>query len=76
MASDRRTNLGLPIIIGAVVLFVVSALGLVPAFRDKAALLHFPALVIAIFNLGLGLAVLQIGPSQTSSKSDRGDEEG
>ncbi|MGE9295492.1 MAG: hypothetical protein ACQKBV_04315 [Puniceicoccales bacterium] len=55
--AKRTGNLGIPIIIGAAVLFIVSALGLVPAFKGKAALLHFPALIIAVFNLGLGLAV-------------------
>jgi len=56
MANHAR-SVAIPLIIGAGALFVVSALGLVPAFRDKAALLHVPALVIAVFNLGLGLAL-------------------
>lgn len=60
MKDRRASQLGLAIIIAGMALGVVSALGLVPALRDKAALLHFPALVIAVFLIGAGLGLLRL----------------
>ena len=60
MKDRRASQLGLAIIICGLVLGIISALGLAPALRDKAALLHFPALVIAVFLLGAGIGLLRL----------------
>ncbi len=60
MKDRRAAQLGLAIIICGFALGVISALGLVPSLRDKAALLHFPALIIAVFLLGAGVGLLRL----------------
>lgn len=69
MKDKRTTSVGIAIMVAAFVLGIISVLGLMPFLATKAALLHFPALVISIFLAGIGIALI----SGVSGKPPRPD---
>ena len=58
MKDKRTTSMGIAIMVIAFALGIISALGIMPFLAAKAALLHFPALIISIFLAGIGLALI------------------
>lgn len=49
-------GLGLAIVLAGAILGLISILGLI--FPDKAVLLHFPGIILGVFLLGAGVALM------------------
>ena len=56
VSDSRNQSLGIAVVIGAMVLGIISIVGLF--LPSKSLLLHFPALVISVFFIGVGVSLL------------------